>query len=94
MKSIYKIFLLALGVYTSAFSQITEITRLPVQDISQSIKESTSVNNNKLKSIIDQFKKADRYEVTFNAAGLAIGVYIYQLRVNDYNTSKKMMILR
>ncbi|RQW79610.1 MAG: exo-alpha-sialidase, partial [Geobacter sp.] len=36
MKSIYKIFLLALGVYTSAFSQITEITRLPVQDISQS----------------------------------------------------------
>ena len=43
MKSIYKIFLLALGVYTSAFSQITEITRLPVQDISQSIKESTPV---------------------------------------------------
>jgi ABC-type amino acid transport system permease subunit len=39
MKSIYKIFLLALGVYTSAFSQITEITRLPVQDISQSIKD-------------------------------------------------------
>ena len=43
MKSIYKIFLLALGVYTSAFSQITEITRLPVQDISQSIKESAPV---------------------------------------------------
>ena len=43
MKSIYKIFLLALGVYTYAFSQITEITRLPVQDISQSIKESAPV---------------------------------------------------
>ena len=94
MKSIYKIFLLALGVYTSAFSQITEIIKLPVRDISQLLKESTLVNNKKLKPIIDQFKKADRYEVTFNAAGLAIGVYIYQLRVNDYNTSKKMMILR
>jgi hypothetical protein len=43
MKSIYKIFLLALGVYTSAFSQITEITRLPVQDISQSIFDSAPV---------------------------------------------------
>jgi len=43
MKSIYKIFLLALGVYTSAFSQITEITRLPVQDISQSIFESVPI---------------------------------------------------
>lgn len=36
-------FSLALGVYTSAFSQITEITRLPVQDISQSINESAPV---------------------------------------------------
>jgi hypothetical protein len=43
MKSIYKIFLLALGVYSSAFSQITEITRLPVQDISQSIFESVPI---------------------------------------------------
>ncbi len=43
MKSIYKIFLLALGVYSSAFAQITEITRLPVQEISQSIKESAPV---------------------------------------------------
>ena len=41
MKNICKFFFLALGVYTSAFSQITEITKLPVQDISQSIQEST-----------------------------------------------------
>ena len=102
MKSIYKIFLLALGVYTSAFSQITEITRLPVQDISQSIKESVSVSNKKLKSILNEFKRANRYEVTFNSAGLASGVYIYQLRTKGPETSsgqgiiqtKKMVLLK
>lgn len=94
MKSIYKIFLLALGVYTYAFSQITGITRLTVQDFSQSIIESAPSVLMKLKTILNEFKKADRYEVTFNSAGLASGVYIYQLRVNDFITSKKMVLLK
>jgi len=42
MKNLYKFFL-ALGVYSTVFSQIPEITRLPVQDVSQSIKESAPV---------------------------------------------------
>ena len=94
MKSICKIFLLALGVYTSAFSHITEITRLPVQDISQSFKESANLFFLKLKTIVNDFQKANRYEVTLNTVGLASGVYIYQLRVNDFITSKKMVLLR
>lgn len=81
MKSIYKIFLLALGVYTSAFSQITEISKLPVQDFSQSIEEST-------------FFLLLKLESTLNSSSLESGVYIYQLRVNDFITSKKMVILR
>jgi hypothetical protein len=42
MKNLYKFFL-ALGVYTTVFSQRPEIKRLPVQEISQSIQESTPV---------------------------------------------------
>jgi hypothetical protein len=58
----------------------------------------------KVKTILNEFKRADRYEVEFsakggsasggNSAGLASGVYIYQLRVNDFITSKKMILLR
>jgi len=48
----------------------------------------------KVKTILNEFKKADRYEVTFRSAGLASGVYIYQLRVNEFITSKKMVLLR
>jgi len=89
MKSIYKIFLLALGVYTSAFAQITEVTRLPVQEISQSINQAPNYSLNRLNA-------------SLQVSGLASGVYIYQLRVNDaesssgqvFITSKKMTIIK
>jgi BNR repeat-like domain/Secretion system C-terminal sorting domain len=48
----------------------------------------------KVKTILNEFKKADRYEVTFNAAGLASGVYIYRLKVNDFIQTKKMVLLK
>ena len=45
-------------------------------------------------TILNEYKKVDRYEVIFNAVGLASGVYIYRMKVNDFITSKKMIILR
>ena len=44
-------------------------------------------------TLLNEFKKADRYEVEFNAAGLASGVYIYRIKVNDFIESKKMILL-
>jgi hypothetical protein len=48
----------------------------------------------RVRTIINEFQKADRYEVNFNAFGLASGVYIYRMKVNDFITSKKMIFLR
>jgi hypothetical protein len=48
----------------------------------------------KIKTLINEFQRADRYEVTFNSTELASGVYIYQLRVNDFITSKKMLLIK
>ena len=58
----------------------------------------------KVKTILNEFKRADRYEVTFSAkggsasggssTGLASGVYIYQIRVNEFIESKKMVLIR
>jgi len=48
----------------------------------------------KVKTILNEFKKADRYEATFNAIGLASGVYIYRMKVNDFITSKKMVLIK
>ncbi len=45
-------------------------------------------------TILNEFKKADRYEVKFNARRLASGVYIYRIKVNDFIESKKMIVLK
>ncbi len=48
----------------------------------------------KVRTILNEFKKADRYEVEFNGNGLASGVYIYRMKVNDFITSKKMLLIK
>ena len=48
----------------------------------------------RVKTLLNEFKKADRYEVTFNSTGLASGVYIYRMKVNDFVTSKKMVLIK
>jgi hypothetical protein len=93
MKKLYLVFL-ALSVCCVSFPQIREITRLPVQNPSKSIKESSLFLFLNQNIYLYDFRKADSYEVTFNSSGLASGVYIYQIKVNDFITSKKMVILR
>ncbi|RKY99970.1 MAG: hypothetical protein DRQ13_01300 [Ignavibacteriae bacterium] len=48
----------------------------------------------RVRTILNEFQKASRYEVNFNAIGLASGVYIYRMKVNDFITSKKMVLVR
>ena len=45
-------------------------------------------------TILNEFKKADRYEVVFNSVGLASGVYIYQLSAGSSVVAKKMILLK
>ena len=42
----------------------------------------------------NEFQKANRYELKFNSTGLASGVYIYRLQVNNFIESKKMILLK
>jgi len=48
----------------------------------------------RVRTIINEFQKADRYEIDFNGIGLASGVYIYRMKVNDFIESKKMVLLK
>ncbi len=45
-------------------------------------------------TLVNEQKNQGRYSVTFDASRLASGVYIYQLRVNDYVSSKKRLLLK
>ncbi len=45
-------------------------------------------------TLVNEQKNQGRYSVDFDASRLASGVYIYQLRANDYMSSKKMLLLK
>ena len=68
--------------YPNPFNPTTTIRFELPQDGVVTI-EVFDILGQKVKTILNEFKKADRYEVTFSSIGLASGVYIYQLRVND-----------
>ena len=47
-----------------------------------------------VEELVSTKQQAGRYEISFNASGLASGVYIYQLITEKYVNAKKMILLR
>ncbi len=45
-------------------------------------------------TLVNEQKNQGKYSVNFDASKLASGVYIYRIRVNDYVSSKKMILLK
>ncbi|HAB52560.1 MAG TPA: hypothetical protein DCE80_10395 [Ignavibacteriales bacterium] len=45
-------------------------------------------------TLLNEWKEAGRYSIVFDASKLASGVYIYQLRVNDFVASKKFLMIK
>jgi hypothetical protein len=46
------------------------------------------------KTLVDKKQPAGSYRVTFDASGLASGIYYYQLIAEDYVQIRKMLLLR
>jgi hypothetical protein len=44
--------------------------------------------------LVDERKAPGSHEVSFNAAGLASGIYFYRLQSGSQTLSRKMVILR
>jgi hypothetical protein len=49
---------------------------------------------NEIKTIVNEQKTIGKYTVTFDASDLASGVYLYQIRVNDFVSTRKMLLLK
>ena len=78
-------------------------------DLSNNLPEVVGLNDvhfvgNEIATLVNEEKPAGEYEIDFSAIGgsasggnaynLASGVYIYRMKVNDFITSKKMILLR
>lgn len=45
-------------------------------------------------TLVDGFRTAQKYEVTFDASRLASGLYVYTLQSDNFTQSKKMMLIK
>ncbi len=45
-------------------------------------------------TLVDRYQSAGSYSITFNAEGMASGIYIYQLQAGKYIESKKMILIK
>ena len=45
-------------------------------------------------TLVNEWRDAGRYSIEFDASNLASGVYIYQLRVNDFVAEKKLLLMK
>lgn len=73
----------------------------PSTTIKYSIKESGLVTlkvfdvlGKEVADLVNEVKPAGVYEIEFNAIDLPSGVYIYSLRVNDFVSNQKMLLLK
>jgi hypothetical protein len=55
---------------------------------------SYDILGKELKTLVNEQKAIGRYEMKFDASDLASGVYIYQIRYNDFVSSKKMLLMK
>ncbi|MBK7630390.1 MAG: family 10 glycosylhydrolase [Ignavibacteriales bacterium] len=44
--------------------------------------------------VLDEYLSPGSFDVRFDASGLASGIYLYRIRVNDFSASKKMILMK
>ena len=73
----------------------------PSTSISFSVKNSGNVVlkvynalGNEVASLVDEYKPAGNYKVSFNALKLSSGVYYYRLIAAGFNSAKKMILMK
>ncbi|HSP87733.1 MAG TPA: T9SS type A sorting domain-containing protein, partial [Ignavibacteriaceae bacterium] len=49
---------------------------------------------NEVRTLVNESQSIGRYTIRFDASDLASGIYIYSVRVNDFVSAKKMILMK
>ena len=73
----------------------------PVTQIKYSVPENTYISlkvfnmlGQEVATLFEGLQKTGNYTASFNGSGLASGLYIYQLKANDFVATKKLLLLK
>jgi hypothetical protein len=79
--------------YPNPFNPVTSIQYSVSSDQFVSLKVY-DVLGNEVATLVDEKKPAGFYRVSFDAKGLASGVYFYRLRAGDFSATRKLLLVR
>ena len=79
--------------YPNPFNPTTTIN-YQIKEDGMVILKIYDILGKEIKTLVSEQKPMGRYEIKFDASNLSSGVYIYQLKVNDFVTSKKLILLK
>ncbi|MBS1551636.1 MAG: T9SS type A sorting domain-containing protein [Bacteroidetes bacterium] len=79
--------------YPNPFNPSTIISYDLPYDVKLSLK-IYDMSGKSVSTIVNEFQTAGYYSINFNGSNLASGMYIYNLKANGINLSKKMLLLK
>jgi hypothetical protein len=79
--------------YPNPFNPISKIKYDLPRDMKVTLKVYDLLGRELIK-LVDEFKKAGRYDIDFNGINLASGVYFYTIQAGEFVESKKMVLLK
>jgi hypothetical protein len=79
--------------YPNPFNPSTNI-RYQVSGVSEVRLEVFDMLGRKVSTLVNERKAAGVYQVDFNAASLASGVYFYKLQAGSFSETRKMMLMK
>jgi hypothetical protein len=79
--------------YPNPFNPSTRITYSIPKAGNISIK-IYDIMGRELETLVNEYKNAGQYDVSFDASNICSGVYFYRLMVNDFVSIKKMVLLK
>ena len=79
--------------YPNPFNPITTIKYdiIGVQDVKLTVYD---ILGREVSTLVNEQQQPGNYQVSWNATGVASGIYFYQLRTKDFVSTKKMILLK
>ena len=79
--------------YPNPFNPSTKISWQSPVSSHQTLKVY-DVLGNEVATLVNEYREAGRYEVTFDASNLASGMYLYRLQAGSFVETKKMILIK
>jgi hypothetical protein len=79
--------------YPNPFNPATTI-KFSVPEASKVSLKIYDILGREVRTLVNETRNTGSYEVSFDASGLASGMYIYKITAGNYTASKKMMLLK